>query len=211
MGARGTMNTQSQTLISRSVDETQEIAARLARELQPGTIIALHGQLGSGKTAFVRGLVQGMGGEAADVSSPTFVIVQSYDTARGDFIHMDAYRVRCDHDLETIGWDELIASKRGVLVVEWAERIATHLPKDFIAVTMEHIVGEPAQRRITISRSKPQSPMMTCPICRTSAPADNPFGPFCSHRCKRADLGRWLSGRYTISRPLSERDIESQD
>jgi tRNA threonylcarbamoyladenosine biosynthesis protein TsaE len=197
--------------ITRSEKDTLALAERVARTLHPGNAVALDGPLGAGKTAFVRGLVLGLGGDPGDVSSPTFVISQEYATKSAPLVHVDAYRLADPAELETIGWDEMLAARDAIIAVEWAERIAPALPSGVIQVSIAYVADEPSHRAITISGAPATSIMRPCPICKAPTPADSEFAPFCSRRCKRADLGRWLTGKYTISRPISERDIESQD
>jgi tRNA threonylcarbamoyladenosine biosynthesis protein TsaE len=112
---------------SHSVHETEQIAADLARDLQGGECIALDGELGAGKTQFVRGLVKGLGGNPHAVSSPTFVLLNVYDTGRLKVFHLDAYRVVGADDFEAIGFTELL-EQHGVVVVEWASRVESLLP-----------------------------------------------------------------------------------
>lgn len=132
---------------SNSVSETEAIAGELARGLKPGAAIALHGNLGAGKTQFVRGLVVGLGGNPRGVSSPTYVLLNVYDCGRMSVYHLDAYRVGGADDFEAIGFAELL-EQGGVVVVEWADRVADLMPAGTIHVRIEHI-GETA-RRITV-------------------------------------------------------------
>src|SRR5437763_10940658 len=106
------------TYDSHSVARTEAIAADLAKQLRGGECIALYGDLGAGKTQFVRGLVRGLGGAARSVSSPTFVLLNVYDTGRLPVYHLDAYRAHGPDDFETIGFTELL-EQDGVVVVEW--------------------------------------------------------------------------------------------
>jgi tRNA threonylcarbamoyladenosine biosynthesis protein TsaE len=115
------------TRISHSVRETEQIAAELARGLRGGECIALYGELGAGKTQFVRGLVEALGGNPRAVSSPTFVLLNVYETSRLTVYHLDAYRVCGPDDFEAIGFAELL-EQGGVVVVEWADRIESLLP-----------------------------------------------------------------------------------
>lgn len=121
------------TRLSHNVAETESIAADLARTLAGGECIALNGELGAGKTQFVRGLVRGLGGEARAVSSPTFVLLNIYQTPRLAVYHLDAYRTHSPEDFESIGFAELL-DQGGVVVVEWASRIAPLLPAKCINV-----------------------------------------------------------------------------
>lgn len=124
---------------ARTPEETEAIAVQLAGTLRPGSVVALHGELGAGKTRFVRGLARGLGHDAAEVSSPTFVIEHRYSTPGATpLVHLDAYRLRSIEDLAGIGWDELIAESRAVVAVEWAERIGPALPEGAVHVTIHH-------------------------------------------------------------------------
>jgi tRNA threonylcarbamoyladenosine biosynthesis protein TsaE len=118
---------------SHSVHRTEQIAARLAQELRGGECLALYGDLGAGKTQFVRGLIQGLDGNSHAVSSPTFVLLNVYDTGRLKVFHLDAYRVQGADDFEAIGFAELL-EQGGVVVVEWAERVEPLLPASRINV-----------------------------------------------------------------------------
>lgn len=136
-------------VIAHSVAETEAAAADLAGTLRGGECVALHGEMGAGKTQFVRGLVRGLGGNARAVSSPTFVLLNVYDTPpiRLPVFHLDAYRVGGPDDFEAIGFPELL-SQGGVVVVEWPQRVERLLPPDAIRVLIEP-VGE-TMRRIEI-------------------------------------------------------------
>jgi tRNA threonylcarbamoyladenosine biosynthesis protein TsaE len=123
------------THVSHSVAKTEAIAADLARTLRGGECIALHGDLGAGKTHFVRGLLRGLGGAERSVSSPTFVLLNVYDTGRLKVFHLDAYRVHGAEDFESIGFTELL-EQDGVVAVEWPERVGDLLPKTCISVTL---------------------------------------------------------------------------
>ena len=137
---------------SGSVEQTESVAADLARTLRGGECVALHGDLGAGKTQFVRGLVRGLGGNPRAVSSPTFVLLNVYDAGRLTVYHLDAYRVSGAEDFEAIGFTELL-DQGGVVVVEWAQRVTDLLPPGRIDVTLEP-VGE-QRRRLRIAPHAP--------------------------------------------------------
>jgi tRNA threonylcarbamoyladenosine biosynthesis protein TsaE len=137
------------THLSRSPAQTQKIAADFARSLKGGECIALEGDLGAGKTQFVRGLVRGLGGEPRSVSSPTFMLLNVYNTGRVTVYHLDAYRVQGADDFEGIGFLELL-EQGGVVIVEWASRVSELLPKDHVAVRIEPT--GPRERRIEMGR-----------------------------------------------------------
>lgn len=119
--------------VTTSPEETEAFASALARTLEPGTVVALDGDLGAGKTHFTRGLVLGLGGDARQVSSPTYTILQVYETPRMAVFHLDAYRLAGADDLESIGFDELL-TENGLVVIEWASRVVDVLPQEHVAV-----------------------------------------------------------------------------
>jgi tRNA threonylcarbamoyladenosine biosynthesis protein TsaE len=114
------------THTSNSEAETRAVAARLAADLKPGDVLLLSGDLGAGKTAFVRGLAEGLGIDAGEVTSPTFTLVHEYRGGRLPLIHVDLYRLDAA-DLDEIGLDQDLAAV-GVTAVEWAERLSRPLP-----------------------------------------------------------------------------------
>ena len=131
-------------ILSRSDAETEQIGAGLAARLGPGSRVFLYGELGAGKTAFVRGLAQGLGIDPDDVSSPTFTLVQEYRGGRLPLFHVDLYRL-ASGEVDDLGLDALAAD--GVLAIEWAER----MPRDdagAIRVRLEHAGDD--QRRIAV-------------------------------------------------------------
>ena len=135
----------NRTFISNSVEETEAIAADFAQSLVGGECITLEGELGSGKTQFVRGLVRGLGGPSRAVSSPTFVLLNVYNGGRLTVYHLDAYRVSGSDDFEAIGFREL-SNAKSVVLVEWASRVLDEIPYERIAV--EIIQLSPSRRKI---------------------------------------------------------------
>ena len=130
--------------------ETEALAFALAQKLSGGALLALDGPLGAGKTTFVRGLAAGLGLDPAVVSSPTFVICHEYGAADGRpaLVHIDAYRLSGVEELESFGFDELLADRSVVIVIEWASRIAGALPAARTTVQLEH---DPEGRCIEIT------------------------------------------------------------
>jgi tRNA threonylcarbamoyladenosine biosynthesis protein TsaE len=106
---------------SNSEQDTRRIAAALAKDLRAGAIVLLKGDLGAGKTAFVRGLAEGLGINAEEVTSPTFTLVHEYRGGRLPLVHVDLYRLD-RADLDEIGLDQDAASQ-GIVAVEWPERL----------------------------------------------------------------------------------------
>jgi tRNA threonylcarbamoyladenosine biosynthesis protein TsaE len=111
---------------SNSEADTRAIGARLAAELTPGAVLLLSGDLGAGKTAFTKGLAEGLGIDPGEVTSPTFTLVHEYRGGRLPLVHVDLYRLD-RADLDELGMDSELAA-RGVLAIEWAERLSRALP-----------------------------------------------------------------------------------
>ena len=134
-------------LLSHSPAETQKAGADLAATLQAPSVVALHGELGSGKTCFVRGMAVQLG-VSSPVTSPTYTLVHEFD---GQFplYHIDLYRLHSADDVFSMGITDYL--DQGIVAIEWAERAAEILPPDAMHVTLEP-TGTPNQRRITIQR-----------------------------------------------------------
>ena len=113
------------TFQSHSPEETQKIGQALAKALTPGAVIAFVGDLGAGKTAFTRGLAQGLGC-IEQVTSPTYTIVNEYLSGKMPLFHFDMYRLTCADDLFDIGWEDYL-ERGGVCAVEWSENVAEAL------------------------------------------------------------------------------------
>ena len=137
-----------QTYISHSEAETESIGEKFAKDLPDGTVIAMYGDLGAGKTAFVRGMAKGMG-LSCRVSSPTFTIVNEYIGER-ELIHFDMYRLESADELFDIGWDDYLA-RGGVCAVEWSERVSDALPEDTIFVDIARTDEHEDWRTITVT------------------------------------------------------------
>jgi tRNA threonylcarbamoyladenosine biosynthesis protein TsaE len=117
-----------------SEEETRAVARSLAKLLSRGDCLVLSGQLGAGKTVFVRGLAEGLGIDPAKVHSPSFTVLNEY---RGDpsLFHFDLYRLSAINELTETGWDDYL-SREGIAVVEWGERAEHRLPDRYYQVTM---------------------------------------------------------------------------
>ena len=137
----------AEEFVSHSQDETEAAGERLARTLSAGDVVLLHGELGAGKTAFVRGMARGVGAAGEDVSSPTFTIMQEYPSPRTTLFHVDLYRLE-PPEVEDLGLDEVL-SAGGIVAIEWAERWRGR-PDEAIDVDIEHEAD--TRRRIRISR-----------------------------------------------------------
>ncbi|MGE0041643.1 MAG: tRNA (adenosine(37)-N6)-threonylcarbamoyltransferase complex ATPase subunit type 1 TsaE [Vicinamibacterales bacterium] len=129
-----------------SEDETRRVASALAARLAPGAVLLLAGDLGAGKTAFVRGLAEGLGLDPAEVTSPTFTLVHEYRGGRLPLVHVDLYRLD-RAELDEIGLDPDLAAE-GVVAVEWPERLV-HEPAAAVRVDIADGGGD--TRVITIT------------------------------------------------------------
>ncbi len=133
------------TFETSSVQETEALGARLAKALDRGGVVAMFGGLGMGKTAFVRGMAVGRGIDA-EVSSPTFALVQDYG-GTPPLVHFDMYRIDTWDDLYATGFFDYI-DMGAILAVEWSEQIENALPEDAVRVTFERLSDN--ERRISI-------------------------------------------------------------
>jgi len=143
------------TVHTLSTEETMAVGAAIGRACAAGDIIALQGELGAGKTQLVRGIAQGMGLNTRHVSSPTFVLMQEYEPADAEddrpvLVHIDAYRIKSEEDLTSIGWHGHGQELRdnAVVAVEWASLIEPALGEDVLWVEISHI---PDGREIELS------------------------------------------------------------
>lgn len=137
-----------------SPKETQKLAQQLAKDLHPGDVIALYGNLGAGKTVFVQGLAKGLKIKR-NITSPTFVFMRSYPFVykknSAVFYHLDLYRGEDKTDFKSLGLQEIFTGD-SIVVLEWAEKIKSSLPKKRIDVVIENLNEK--TRRIKIKRHK---------------------------------------------------------
>jgi tRNA threonylcarbamoyladenosine biosynthesis protein TsaE len=135
--------------VSHSEGETAEVARQIAAGFSGGEVVLLTGELGTGKTAFVRGLARGLGADPDEVASPTFVLLTAYP-GRLTLHHADLYRLRGDGDERELGLEEL-PGPRGVLAVEWAERLQVVPWPSAVRVSLGHAGAD--DRRIRIEEA----------------------------------------------------------
>jgi tRNA threonylcarbamoyladenosine biosynthesis protein TsaE len=145
--------------ISKSSKETQKLGKILAEELKNGGIIALEGELGSGKTTFTQGFLSGLelGGP---YTSPTFVVIKRYrrkikkaKAELGNAYHIDAYRV-CSKDMSNLGWEEIISNPENIVIIEWANRIKKLIPAKAIWIKFEWIDNNTRKIKLYENRIK---------------------------------------------------------
>ena len=141
------MAAEPRRLLSRGPEATEALGERLGRVLEAGAILALSGELGTGKTAFVRGLARGLGVEGP-VSSPSFTLMQRYEGGRLPLDHFDAWMEGRERAFLADGGAEDLG-REGVAAVEWAERVADWLPRPHLALELSH--AGPRERLFTLS------------------------------------------------------------
>lgn len=140
---------------SSSEADTCRLGTNLGKIVTGGLVIALNGQLGAGKTHFVRAFCDGLGIHDELVNSPTFVLMQSYTTGRLPVCHFDTYRLGDVDEFLAIGAEEYLNDSQVVCLIEWAEIVEEALPADHLAIRLEHT--GPTSRRIHLQSSGPQS------------------------------------------------------
>lgn len=141
--------------ITKSSNQTKKLGKALARELKNGVIICLVGELGSGKTTFAQGILEGLGAEGP-YTSPTFLVIKNYKKefpiSKSQFpnkskkpksklqniYHVDTYRVSAK-DILDLGWEEIINDKSNVIIIEWADRISDIIPKDALWINFDWV------------------------------------------------------------------------
>jgi tRNA threonylcarbamoyladenosine biosynthesis protein TsaE len=210
---------------------TEAFGAAVASLLNPGDVIRLEGEMGAGKTTFVRAIGKGLGIPSGTVSSPTFVIVNAYPIPEGShalsggrLVHADAYRVKGGiEELHNAGWDRLIDPATGHAVgkaaacVEWPGIIEGAIASDAAVIRIEIMGPESRRFRVILPDSwsnragfewfKDREPI----ICRVTGKAVSPTSPtfpFADDRARDADLYGWLSGSYFTSRKPEQTDAE---
>ena len=139
-------------LTTQSEQETAAVGRDLSPRLAAGSVVLLIGPLGAGKTALVRGIAEGLGAGADEVSSPTFTLVQEYRGGRLPLFHVDLYRLDDPRELDDLGLEEIAGD--GVLAIEWAEKLSRSPAlvdgSRAVGVRIEH--GEGDERTVTIRR-----------------------------------------------------------
>jgi tRNA threonylcarbamoyladenosine biosynthesis protein TsaE len=147
---------------SHSPAETYQLGRYLGSVLQTPQLIALHGELGAGKTALTQGIAAGLG-LTARVTSPTFILVNHYPLSNGaTLVHIDCYRLgeatpAATTEAATFGLEELIEDPQAIVVIEWAERIAPLLPADHLQITLTRMDADATTRQIELIANGPHS------------------------------------------------------
>ena len=136
--------------ITKSKDETENLAKKIAFSAKKGDIFALSGDLGSGKTTFTKGFARGLGIDE-EITSPTFVVFKQYDTGKeacGSLVHVDCYRLENSADAESIGLLEIMERGNSIILIEWPEKIMEVIPENAKFLNFEYI--DENTRKITI-------------------------------------------------------------
>lgn len=120
---------------SESEEDTHKFAHAFSKQIAKGDILLLYGDLGAGKTAFTRALIRSLyGNENIEVPSPTFTLVQTYESPKGILWHFDLYRLNNQEEIYELGWEE--ALEDGIVIIEWPDRIKSLLPKKHYQITI---------------------------------------------------------------------------
>ena len=138
-------------LTTQSQAETHALGATLADRLPAGSVIALYGDLGTGKTHLVKGIADGLGLAPKTIRSPTFTILHTYDDGQRPLHHFDAYRVQSPDEFVELGFEEYVADETGITCIEWADRVEPLLPNEALRLTLTH--EGPTRRRIALRPS----------------------------------------------------------
>tara|TARA_B100002051_G_scaffold206344_1_gene197221 strand:- start:2325 stop:2771 length:447 start_codon:yes stop_codon:yes gene_type:complete len=136
-------------VICNSAKETKFFASTLSKKFQKGQVVALNGDLGSGKTTFSQGIAEGLGIEQ-HVGSPTFKLVSEYVGKVLRLYHVDCYRLNNAEEFLNLGGENLLLPDNGITLIEWANIIQELLPEDVIEIVFSRVKGEPEKRKIRI-------------------------------------------------------------
>ncbi|AKT54454.1 MULTISPECIES: tRNA (adenosine(37)-N6)-threonylcarbamoyltransferase complex ATPase subunit type 1 TsaE [Selenomonas] len=128
------------TCVTHSPEETAHLAGTIGKIIREGTVICLDGELGVGKTLFVRALARTLGVES-DVTSPTFNLMNIYEAAC-PIVHFDLYRIASEEELEDIGFFEYAEATEGIVLIEWAEKFPNAIPADHLSVRIDALDAE---------------------------------------------------------------------
>lgn len=137
--------------IAENEEDTARCAATLAARLMPGDVLLLSGDLGAGKTAFARALIRTLKeDQALEVPSPTFTLVQTYDTKTAPVWHFDLYRLKDPEEIYELGWEEALAGD-AIVLVEWPQRLGTLAPREYLGIDIEIMETDKSRRCLLLN------------------------------------------------------------
>lgn len=134
-----------------SADETARLATRIGARLVPGDCLLLTGPIGAGKTHFARHLIQSLLSQPEDIPSPTYTLVQTYDTAAGELWHADLYRLASPDEIEELGLAQ--AFDQAICLIEWAEKLDPFAPAEALRLSLSADIGNEARRHLILEWS----------------------------------------------------------
>ncbi len=204
---------------SNSLGQTDTIAWDFSAIVRPGDIIRLDGEMGAGKTTFTRALAKAFKHDLAQVSSPTYVMMNQYETKGSpSMAHLDCYRLGDASELDALGWDT-VTDGSAIVLIEWAERIEEALPVDVARITITPTgendrlfvfeVPDVWMDRAGAAALEPR-PETICPVTGERVSGDCPTWPFANERARMVDLGKWFDESHTVSRPIQQGDLEDE-
>jgi len=150
------MTPHSRSITLNSPEETADLAARLGAKLRPGDIVLLEGEIGTGKTHFARSLIQSLMTVPEDVPSPTFTLVQAYDTPPGEVWHCDLYRLSAVEEIEELGLSD--AFDTAICLIEWPDKLGPLTPASALTLCLKTDPDTLGIRYLTLSWSDPKWP-----------------------------------------------------
>ena len=148
------MTPHSRSLTLNSPEDTADLAIRLGANLRPGDVILLEGEIGTGKTHFARSLIQSLMTVPEDVPSPTFTLVQAYDTPVGDIWHCDLYRLSAVEEIEELGLTE--AFEAAICLIEWPDKLGPLTPASALTLKFETDSNTMEARHLTLGWTDPK-------------------------------------------------------
>jgi tRNA threonylcarbamoyladenosine biosynthesis protein TsaE len=215
------------TRTSRSEPETALIGAALGRLLRAGDVVLLDGPLGAGKTTLTRSIAGALDLDTNAVASPTFVMIHEYPRRPGasagspELIHVDAYRLSGSEELDTLGWDTVLSrivdKPAAALIIEWAERLEALPFATPARLRIDHVDETTRELHFTLPDAWKDRPGLaeltarratTCPVTGQRVEPDSPTYPFANEKARLADLYRWFSGSYQVSRDATDADFD---
>lgn len=141
--------------ITKSEEETKELAKKIAEKVKKGGVVCLFGDLGTGKTTFTKGFAHALGIDAFSIKSPTYTYIRDYELGKNHLYHIDLYRLETIDELLLQEMEEFLINKNNIMIIEWADKLKDHLPKDRIDICLEYL--DENSRKITVFDPNEQS------------------------------------------------------